>query len=439
MCFDDINLDFYTSRINYFWMSNDSYTGDDWVSRSGKCSPGPSPEHPRRNRVQWKISTRIHKIMERERIPRSERPKRTEPLPWFGANEMGTSATSTSLPRARKRLSARKTSSARRKYMSPAQLRSKLSSKSPIPSGSRNYLMNPQTLLDDISKKPKQDSALPVAKTDGAQSKKTPTQSDVRSGDLRNRLVSAQPQEDQSVYTRGKETERTIQSRTNIALRRNLPPFPNVRTVDVPTIAISIADPFVVGIDTECHTPLDSEKCRTKTHSREAAYVADTLSRAPKLHPMLAKQKSRRESCPGSSVKLFQCSQQEAPIQKAEPSCHPNSSHTSHPPPLGMRRTHTIRTPTQPGLPTRQKPFKPPTLSQRSIQEAPKNPQFQSFNAVSTTVSKKALVKNNQEIQNGSESGNSKDKFSRDFSPDTSYGDMSLDPEDLEKVLKNYD
>ncbi|KAG6889562.1 hypothetical protein C0995_016689 [Termitomyces sp. Mi166 len=149
----------------------------------------------------------------------------------------------------------------------------------------------------------------------------------------------------------------------------------------------------------------------------------DTQSSAPapqphiQLHPLLTqKQKPKQDPFSNTAKQPFLPQNVKPP-----PSQGPLLSQSTRPPPLGMRRGHTVPVTTTHVLPTRQKAFKPPLLSQ------PARPQHKT-NIAPTSVTERNPRKPSPEPEMNGD-------------PDSSFGDISLgmDEEELELTMRQYD
>ncbi|KAG5642069.1 hypothetical protein DXG03_003647 [Asterophora parasitica] len=187
---------------------------------------------------------------------------------------------------------------------------------------------------------------------------------------------------------------------------------------------------------------------------------------APRLHPLLT-QRYREESPKPAPVR------HPAPVTERPPppAFHSNAppglslSQATRPPALGMRRVHTAPIACQHALPTRQRGFKPPLLSQqgairtqasqhtntkfsRPVAEHPSPGDAVSSGSGRPRIPQPQfpeLPRSKPVSSNRSEAHPSKSTPAREPSPeanvdpDSSFGDMSFDMDELEATMQMYD
>lgn len=168
------------------------------------------------------------------------------------------------------------------------------------------------------------------------------------------------------------------------------------------------------------------------------------LNPTPKLHPVLQHKHPTAPTKPRPPPPL---------PATAQPMVKPTLSATRGPPALGMRRAHTLPTPNSsqsPGMPTRQKPFKPPLLSQP--QQPPPPQQLQPRPPIqllpvptqparvfpTPCPSQRHLEKENAVRQPQRQPSPLKEAHPPS-DPDSSFGDISFDKDALDELMQQYD
>ena len=192
---------------------------------------------------------------------------------------------------------------------------------------------------------------------------------------------------------------------------------------------------------------------------------------APRFQPLLGQTQQQNSHLNKAPPQVYAQPQQQPPlapkrrVAAAAPSQNaPLLSQTSRPPPLGMRRAPTLSSaPQQHQLPTRQKAFKPPILSEpqpaaklhgkqssyptaQLVQKEPMNSVAgEDMRLASTTVTSKIFQVTRAVSEEKPDGKRGRRGPSRGPSPDlnpeadSSFGDISFDMDALEETMRKYD